>query len=379
MSARGPACLDPHPHYQTASYSAEPWAVVASRTGDIIISIAILRAEASRFNPTKSSKLLGDLGNSDVTKRLALSGEQVELARRLIELTRDIIRAWLLRDLEAVPPPPVTVLAERLSDRGVRLRARLVAHAESLALEGILDREQARPWRLGTHQRAGPLLPGRLPLWPPPVVTGNEPAAELAEELRALARRNQQAGFVFSLLLGTATWSPRMELPNEQRAMVRRVNNLAAAIKAAWLKRGLDQEPMPKWSVLADRYVSSARVLDSMDAHAEAIVLDGVLTPEQSDRLLAIIWRLRGLNALLDPQFATRLRLSAAQREELQDLLYNRMMLQNEFGARDRISEQEATIWSVLNVCQARELERMLGQRTQSPPSAKAKKSSPPG
>ncbi len=185
---------------------------------------------------------------------------------------------------------------------------------------------------------------------------------------------------MFDSLLGTETKSPRLKLPNEQRAVVQRVNELAAAIKEAWLTRGLDRGTMPKWSVLADRYVSSDRALDSLDAHAEAIVLDGILTPEQAGRLLAIIWKLRGLNALLDPQFATRLRLSAAQREELQDLLYNRLMLyQGVPDVQNRISELDAIIWNVLNASQTRELERMLGQKTQPRPPAKAKKSSRSG
>jgi hypothetical protein len=218
-----------------------------------------------------------------------------------------------------------------------------------------------------------------VPLWPPPFVTGREPAADIAAELQSLSRGHRRAGSVFDALLGSETRSPRLKLPDEQHALVRRVDDLTTAIIRAWLTRDLDRESMSKWSVLADRYLSSGRTIDSLGAHAEAIVLEGILTPEQGREALAILWKLEGLYALLDPQFATRLRLSVSQREELQDLLHMRLTLQGEPGTRDQISELDVTIWGVLNASQARDLERVLGQRTHAQPAAKSKRSSRSG
>jgi hypothetical protein len=125
---------------------------------------AALRAEASTLTATSRSRLFADLGDMNIAKKLGSSAEQRNLAGRLGDLTRETIRGWLLRDLEALPPPPATILADRLSERGDRARARIVAHAESIALEGILEPGQARSWRKAAGRRAEPLLPPRMGL-----------------------------------------------------------------------------------------------------------------------------------------------------------------------------------------------------------------------
>ena len=305
-----------------------------------------------------------------------------------------------MRDVDAVPPPPATELAERLSDRGDRLRSRLLTHAEAIALEGILDGEQARRWRLRGHQRAAPFLPGRIPPhWYAPVVVGNESLADLEEKLRHAVKVRRDTGFVSWVLLGDATLRPPLKLPNAQQALVRRVDEVAVASIRMWLTRGLDGHSLPKWSVLAERYRSNARVADSISAHAEAILLEAVLAPKQADQTLAFVWKLRGLPALLDPQFAARLRLSVSQRRELEELLWEKLDFQGELSklgqaglvlqqmpegeARKQLTQQalaerntemDAAIWSVLRPNQVRELERILGQRAPQGTPAKAKK-----
>ena len=89
------------------------------------------------------SPLFTTLADPDDKTELHLSDQQRDLARQLDELTRDLIRAWLIRDLDADHPPKLALLSERLSERGDRLRDRVIAHAEAIALDGILTPEQA--------------------------------------------------------------------------------------------------------------------------------------------------------------------------------------------------------------------------------------------
>jgi hypothetical protein len=345
---------------------------------------AALRAEASNVDMAKYSKLFADLADVQTGEKLALSADQSKLVRNLNELTRDIIRAWLLRYLDAVPPPPATILAERLSDRGDGLRARLVAHAESIALEGILSPAQARQWRKVAGRRAQPLLIGSGGLRPTKVVDEGVSAEKLAAELDAMLPMYPRAGFVFSATLGKFSWPPSLVLPKQQEKLVRRLDELAVAVIRNWLTRGLDAKPLPPWSVLAERYSWSDRVVASLCAHAEAIALEGILTREQAEQTLAIVWKTMGLSALRSPGVASRLRLSTAQREELDRLLDRRARLpaetagvlaltmqkmpdpvighnQAKIELENRMSATEEEIWNVLSPSQARILQRILG------------------
>ncbi len=355
---------------------------------------AALRAEASKPLPVESRRLFADLTDPKVANDLGLSGEQRELAGRLDDLTRELIGAWLRRDLQAVPLPRAAVLAERLSERGVRLRARLVAHAESIALEGILDPGQARRWRHTAGRRAQPLLTGPSARPPLTVVAEDARSDELAAELRAMAPRAQtRAGSVFVELLGAGGASPPVMLPKEEKALVSRLDALTVAIIRVWITRGLDGKTLPRSSVLAERVAWSAAVRASIEAHAEAIVLEGILTAEQAEQSLTFMWRLWGLSALSDPRLAFRLRLSQAQRDELRLALENKGTFLNDgrsevlhaiaavesmpggkaLGERmaqefkDRAGELDAAIWNVLRPNQARELERIFGQAKPSP------------
>jgi hypothetical protein len=360
---------------------------------------AALRAEAAKLAGVSRSKLFADLGDVEIAKKLGLSAEQREQAGRLDELTRDVIRAWLLRDLEAMPPPSATVLAARLSDRGERFRARLVAHAESIAIEGILSPDQARSWRKAAGRRAQPLLPARWSLVPPRPIDEPQPTADLVAELLAA---NPGSGLIFGMLLQEDS----VVLSSEQQTVLRRLDQLRLAIMLAWLRRGLDGKTLPPWAVLFERVAWKDRVNASVRAHAEAIALEGILTPEQADEIVRGLWKGARLLSLLDPQLAARLRLSPAQQEQVRILLYGKAVLgvygpveltqaapllkRMPDGAvrreqmiqdfRNRLDEQDAMIWDVLTTAQARELARILGLEKEPGrrPAEKRKKSSRP-
>jgi hypothetical protein len=361
----------------------------------------VLKREAAKFSPRDSSRLLADLADVEVAKRLAFSPEQRELLVSVEELTRDIYRAWLLRDLDADPRPSATELAGRLAHRE-QVRSRLLGHVDAIVLEGVLSPEQARRWRLTAHQRAAPLLRSRLPNLVP-TVTGDESRDELVANLRLLAKCRQQAGCLFFAIIPVPN-RPGVVLPEAQQTLVKRVDHVAATVIRKWMTRELDGERKASWSVLANRYRLSARVADSLGAHAEAIVLEVVLRPEETDRALAHMWSMMQLSALLDPQFAAKLRLSASQRRELEHLVPDRTGYNGELSklgdiglviekmprgpdredllqraSAEYLSDLEAGIWGVLNASQARELERILDIKPQAVPRAKQKKRTRPG
>jgi hypothetical protein len=61
--------------------------------------------------------------------------------------------------------------------------------------------------------------------------------------------------------------------------------------------------------------------------HAETIALEAIITPEQSERCLAIAWKELGPEALLDPSLASRLKLTRAQRERIKSRIANKEAL----------------------------------------------------
>lgn len=145
-----------------------------------------LRAEANKTTDAELSKLFTWLEDVKNREHIGLSTSQVDLIRQLNSLARDVIRAWLLRDLDAKPVPAASVLEERLSERGVRLRARLVAHFEAIALEGILTSRQAQRSRRATGRKAEPRLFGHYGPQPMPADLSERTDAELVEELRLI-------------------------------------------------------------------------------------------------------------------------------------------------------------------------------------------------
>ena len=192
---------------------------------------------------------------------------------------------------------------------------------------------------------------------------------------------------------------PPLKLPNAQQALVRRVEEVAVAsirdVANARSRRAFIAE-----------VVGSRRALP-----VERQGCGQHQRPCRGDLRLSRSWPLsrpikpgvrmeaKGVTALLDPQFAARLRLSVSQRRELEELLWEKLDFQGELSklgqaglvlqqmpegeARKQLTQQalaerntemDAAIWSVLRPNQVRELERILGQRAPQGTPAKAKK-----
>jgi hypothetical protein len=300
--------------------------------------VARLKTEATKVDSFKMSPVFSMLRGRKDARNLRLSTEQSDLVRRLGELTSDIIRAWMVRDLDADLLPTATDLAVRLSDSGPRLRDRLIAGAEAIALEGILNSEQARCAFEATGQKPRPLLRGRN--GPPDAVAigDRQSHADLAESLRRQPSAYANSGPIAFALLGMPGMReefrdgighldkvgqilarrvlPKVRLTNQQFALEDRLDKLMLAVWGAWLTRDLDKQPLPPPRILTLRLGDlGARVRDSLFARADAIALEGILTPDQADRALKAVWQKFGIIALLDPTLAARLRLTRSQRE----------------------------------------------------------------
>ena len=68
-----------------------------------------------------------------------MTSDQVELVRRLDELTRAVLKGWLLRGIDSAD---AKALMERLSDRGLQFREGLSSHADAMVLNGIMSPAQ---------------------------------------------------------------------------------------------------------------------------------------------------------------------------------------------------------------------------------------------
>lgn len=312
-----------------------------------------LKQEAGKLDGPGVSPLFLALTDAKARSSLDLTDRQCDLAGRLDELTRDVLKAWLLRDLDAAIPPSLDVLEQRLSGLSEVFRARIVNHAEALALGGLLTPEQARALREAMGRKAVPLLKGRFG---PPTVwipDDNMSAIELAAELQQRARSYSRAGSVFRAVLGrpeleefldpktkavppklparARRFMPSVEVPKESSDLVDRLDRVTLDIFRAWLTRDLEKTPLPTGGSLRQRLVDYPSVVASLSAHAEAIALEAILTAQQADRCLRSVWREQGARALLDPALAARLRLSRSQREEILSVL----------GEKDRISDEQ--------------------------------------
>jgi hypothetical protein len=393
--------------------------------------VARLKAEAAKMETAEISPLFKALVDPKNSRDLCLSPEQLDLVRRLEELTRHVIKAWLLRDLDARAPTTPAALSERLAEGGKRLRNRLVAQAEAIVFEGILNPVQARILRNATGQKATALLPGRE--GPPEMNPADEQrsSAELAEHLRCLPTGWPNSGPVTIALLGKPGMReayphgidhldpvhkelarrdmPKVDLTEEQIILVERLDKLILAIWKSWLIRDLDKTPLPPQPVLARRLCDGCeRLRQSLFARAEIIALQGIVTPEQADRVLTAVWELCGMSALLDPTLAARLRLTRTQREEVLFLLESKKDINknlDEAGQRfwhlvmsnpearaqtDRLVQDadnrkqevdDLILSEVLTSSQARALARILDSTKQpaTRPAGKAKKSNRPG
>jgi hypothetical protein len=312
---------------------------------------AKIKADASKLLRTRVSPVIDLIIREDANRVVSLTTEQLALVHRLQDLTRAILSSWLLRDLDSVPPPSPAELEFRVANFS-RVRDRICGEVEAIVYEGILDSEEGRTVRTATGGKPRALLPGRNGL---PVVRSTEEhrsSAQLALELRMKSETASISGAVSFALLGRPDIKkaypngiehldpvrqamarrdlPEVKLSDEQEALVNNLDGLVTGIWRSWLVRDLDEEFLPPRKILAARvWEVGDRVQDSLGAHAEVIMLTGVVAPKQAEEVLAAVWQRIGIKALLDPVMAQRLRLSGAQRERIQSLFTSKDELAN--------------------------------------------------
>ena len=139
-------------------------AQVQPRSAAIVASE--IRAAIERLETGHASDFFADLARRSTEDPLGLSVSQAELVRQLDELVRESLRAWLLSGLDKQPPTGPEELSQRLGETGARLRRAVIAHAEAIALEGILTPRQAKRYRALLTKPGMPPLRGRYLLIP---------------------------------------------------------------------------------------------------------------------------------------------------------------------------------------------------------------------
>jgi hypothetical protein len=234
-----------------------------------------------------------------------------------------------------------------------RLKARVVAHAEAIVLEGVLRPNEVRRWKPQASKPLAPQLPGRYSIIPIDYIDGHIPAEDTREAFcRSIYSRQfneNRSSVLFAILLGYRSVSPvppprppAHETPfpgliPDQVRVLEDVDLLARLVRRYWLVRDVEPPPrrdndpdevgkLPPTPAMEFRLSDRGlRVHASIVAHAEEMALGIVLEPEQFEKAKIELWRRRGVHALLDPELAARLRLSSAQRNELAEALSNRV------------------------------------------------------
>lgn len=312
-----------------------------------------LKAEAAQVETAAVSPLFTAIPRLAADPAFRLQDGQVQLCRRLETLARDLVRSRLLRGLDREPPPEAVELEARLSDRGVKLREAIFAHTEEMALQGILSPEQSLRWLTTAGVKPRLSLRGRVKRNVADVSSNQQNVAQLTSELRTLARSFPRSGQVFEVILGQlwidsefpdgvhqidpevrakidAGNLPEVELEPDQRRLAQRLDELTKDIVAAWMVRGLDDKPGPSRPALVERLLRAPVTVDALDAHAEAIALEGILKPDQSGRCLAVLWIRMGVQSLLDPSLSAQLKLTRSQREQIESMIEGKEKLLRE-------------------------------------------------
>ena len=183
-------------------------------------------------------------------------------------------------------------------------------------------------------------------------------------------------------------YMPKVELPGTPSDLVARLDRLVIDAYRYRLSDDLEKVTPPSRQVLLQRILGHIRLSDSLFGHAEAIALEGILTGEQAELCLRVVWAQNGTTALLDPALASKLRLSRSQREEVLFLLGKKTEVSDEQtealaplagllpshpemttvgerivrDANDRMSQVDEMIWDLLTPSQLRTLIRILNR-----------------
>ena len=385
--------------------AAEPPEKAAKSSAEVA---AKLRIQAEKNDTADISKVFSALRVPKNLEKIGLTREQTRVLTELEKLTRDVIKAWLLRGLDASPLPPADELLDRLSEKGERVRAEIVLHAEAIASEGVLSPAQAAIVGKMTGVSLERRMPGRFGPAPAPASEQFTSTHELVEGVRYFAGTYRRAGFYFFALLGhwmfhgmypTGTahlrgrelenargYMPRVSVPKNQSGLIARLDAVTLDAFRTGMTLGLEKDQPPAREELLRRIVGHTRLSNSLFAHAEAIAVKGILTADQAELCLRALWAERGAKALLDPALAVRLRLSRSQREAVISLLEDRDEVDRQKDsaqgqimglipsrpelrlvdeqivaeAREKGGQIDDMIWSLLTPSQARALRRIL-------------------
>ncbi len=312
-----------------------------------------LQAEADRLSNSPASALFGSLTNERGKALFRLTDKQISLTRRLDEWARAMLKEQLLRGLQEPSPPPAEDLARRLGGEAERLREELIGHAEAMVLGVILDPDQARQVQRRVRRRP---VPAPVNRYGPYRLTGCQPVetsaqlqSELDQERRVL--EHGHTSYLFASL-GAQDHSQR-RLSASQIQLGGRLDQLSREILLGRLSREAvaDRVPEADWDAAA-WFDAWDRRRGGFVAHAEALLLRGVLTPKQSEDLLISFWRSMGPLALWDPQLADYLKLTQTQR----------FLLPERFAKRVFLEEEAAGLMALLGSKERDQLGREVGQ-----------------
>ncbi len=292
--------------------------------------IAKARSELRRLQTGRASDFFVALCEPDrLPNKDRLSQEQTLLIGRLNDISRNALRLWLTRLLLEKETSALT------PDQVERNRVRVVAHAEAIVCEAILTPAQLKRLRPVVTRPAMPPVAGRYGIFPTTI--SDDPPADTLWRARNLIHceakylgRSGGSGCIGAprgSSLGRKDAVPGITV--EQSDLTRRIEILARDVQRAWLLLAISNaRPSeevandPPTQAMIDRLSDRGRWLRaSVVAHAEAILVDAVLKPEQGDASKRLMWKRTGAFALLDPELAAKIRLTRTQREEIANLI----------------------------------------------------------
>jgi hypothetical protein len=398
-----------------------------TKSGAATDIVTQLRAEADRLKKGHASHFFDALNAAiESGDRRAISAQLPPMLKNDGEAIRNALRApALVQQADRTARAVLEFHLKHALAQGTkppdleewkRLKARVVAHAEAIVLEGVLRPNEVRRWRPQASKPLAPQLSGRYSIIPIDYPDGQIPAAT-ANTRAAFQNVIHQWQFfeprsseLFAIVLGyppilpiEAARPPELNpkfpgVAPDQVRVLEDVDLLARNVRRYWLVRDVERLPGPKDDPDEVRELpptramefrlsdAGLRVRESITAHAEEMALETVLRPEQIEKAKIDVWRQRGVHALLDPELAARLQLSRAQRNELAEAIGNRFEVYHrvvrnvaffpyatappeEIARRERqykedmaqkVAELDQPIWECVKPSQLRSLARLL-------------------